>query len=127
MNHSEDSEAEDRQALLQRLESQRQRMESLLTPDQPNSVMSSMQARGFPRSQTMRLLMNEPAILAGLASLAARAIGPKLMSIVRAFALTFRVARTMFGQRGQQAQPPPSGVAPGIGGSGPQPGGKLAR
>lgn len=88
---------DERVALQRRLAEQRQRMEYLLSPDLPASArLAPMQAGGFPRSQTMRLLMSEPAILTGLATLAARALGPKLMSIVRAFGVAFRVAR-MFG------------------------------
>jgi hypothetical protein len=96
---SETVEAVDeRTALLSRLAEQRQRMEYLLSPNLPASTkLAPMHSDGFPRSQTMRLLMNEPAILTGLATLAARALGPKLMSIVRSFGVAFRIARIFSG------------------------------
>jgi hypothetical protein len=89
---------EERELLLQRLETQRQRMDQLLSPDLPAALrLQPVRPGEFPRSQTMRLLMNEPMLLSGLSTLAARLVGPTVMSVLRAFGATFRIALTFTG------------------------------
>ena len=93
-----------RTEVLRRLEQQRQRIESLFTkPDVPRTGMSHAVKNGFPRSQTMRLLISEPMFTAGLKTLMAHLLGPRAPQLLHALASAFRAAQNVSQKREPRA------------------------
>ena len=87
---SDDTEIE-KAAVLRRLEQQRQRIEALFgKPKVPSTGMVGTMQNGFPRSQTMRLLMSEPTLTAGFSALTGHLLGPRTIQVLRALIGAFR-------------------------------------
>ena len=76
------SEAQ-RQQLLRALEQHRRRLDEVLSPGTPVPArLARMGAGGFPRSHTIRLILSEPLLLAGLSALTMRLLGPRLLRLL---------------------------------------------
>jgi hypothetical protein len=93
MNGQEQSESVEHRQLADRLQQQRHRIEEALPPAPPPTVRLSKE---FPRSQTMRLILTEPALLAVLSALLMPLLNrrvPRLMRLVRLVPLAMAAMR----------------------------------
>jgi hypothetical protein len=97
--------AEARRAeLLDRLEAQRRDIQSAL----PAALAPPHLSAEFPRSQTVRLVMTEPALLAMLSSLVVPLLGKRLPRLLRVLPVVFAAIRI-----GRLAGAPDAGKRPG--------------
>lgn len=93
MNSGAVDHEREREALRRELDQHRRRLDELLSPGQPMAArLARVGGDGFPRSHTMRLLLAQPLLLAGLSALAMRALGPRTM---RMLPLAGAAAKTM--------------------------------
>lgn len=80
--------------VLHRLGQQRQQIYALLMKNLPTQERPARQQAGnFPRSQTMRLLLSEPMLMAGISALAVRLLGHRAMDLLRVVGAAFRAGR----------------------------------
>ncbi|PTU30557.1 hypothetical protein [Stenotrophobium rhamnosiphilum] len=93
----------ERASVLRRLDQQRHRIKDLLgEPHAPRKGMANAVQNGFPRSQTMRALMSEPMLKAGLSVMAVRLLGPRAMQLLLGLTSAFRVMRNVHQHSGHQ-------------------------
>lgn len=91
-----------RRELLRELEQHRQRIEAVLSPEQPAGArLARMGQGGFPRSHTMRLILSEPLLMAAVSGLAVKLVGQRAAA---ALPLAVSVAKAVHGilQSGQE-------------------------
>ncbi|HZR35438.1 MAG TPA: hypothetical protein VFA75_08685 [Nevskia sp.] len=97
----------EREALRRELEEHRRRLDELLSPEQPMSVrLARVGGDGFPRSRTMRLLIGQPLLLAGLSALAMRVLGPRAMRLLPLAGLAARTTLSLLRPMLAQASRP---------------------
>ena len=107
MNGQEPAVSMEHRELEGRLRQQRHQIEEALPPASPPTVRLSKE---FPRSQTMRLFLTEPALLAVLSALVIPLLNrrmPRLMRLLRLVPLVMAAMR-LGHALGQASQAPPA-------------------